>query len=214
MWIMRRMMSTTSKCTVVLSATLLCALMAGCVQEAPPPAQPITTPAVSVTPAPTPEPVEPAATSTIEPAEPAAIVPHVAEPPPAPFYTVGHYDKQQDPAADLAATIVRAKAEHKRIILQIGGDWCVWCGRISDYMQTNERVRQLLDEHFVVMKVTDPGDNAESFLSQYPSVNAYPHFFVLEPDGTFLHSQGTGELEHEKSYDEEVFCQFLNEWAL
>jgi hypothetical protein len=64
------------------------------------------------------------------------------------------------------------------------------------------------------MKVTDPGENAESFLSQYPGVRAYPHLFVLESDGTFLHSQGTGELEQGKSYDEEVFCKFLNDWAL
>ena len=130
------------------------------------------------------------------------------------FYTVGRYDEKQDPAEDLARTIERASAENKRILIQVGGEWCGWCHRMSEYMAANEKVRKLLDEHFVVMMVTYPAENVESFLESYPDVPAYPHLFVLGPDGTFLHSQGTAELEHEKSYNEEVFCKFLNDWVL
>jgi thioredoxin-related protein len=128
------------------------------------------------------------------------------------FYVVGHYDEAGDPVADLKATITRAKAEQKRILLQVGGDWCAWCARISNYMETNEKVRDLLEKNFVVMKVTYPGDHAESFLKAYPEIDAYPHFFVLDGDGTFLHSQGTGELEKEASYDQDVFVNFLSAW--
>jgi hypothetical protein len=130
------------------------------------------------------------------------------------FYSVAAYNENQNPTADLAATIQRATAENKRILIQVGGEWCGWCHRISDYMETNEKVRQLVDDHFIVMKVTYPGAHVESFLEQYPRVEAYPHLFVLEPDGKFLHSQGTAELEFEKSYNEEVFCKFLSDWVL
>lgn len=129
------------------------------------------------------------------------------------FYTVDHYDKSRDPASDLAATIQRATAENKRILLQVGGDWCGWCKLISQYMHDNQVVNNLLMQHFVVMKVTYPGDHAASFLGQFPKCNAYPHFFVLEKDGTFLHSQGTGELEEGKGYNEKVFTEFLNAWV-
>lgn len=128
------------------------------------------------------------------------------------FYTVGHYDKASDPAADLAETLKQAKADEKRVLLQVGGDWCGWCTRISEYMDTNENVHRILDDNFVVMKVTYPGDNAEAFLAQYPKCDAYPHFFVLENDGTFLHSQGTGELEKGKGYDQDIFIDFLESW--
>ena len=37
-------------------------------------------------------------------------------------------------------------------------------------------------------------------------------FFVLDQDGTFLHSQGTAELESGRGYNEEVFLAFLNQW--
>jgi hypothetical protein len=63
------------------------------------------------------------------------------------------------------------------------------------------------------MKVntSDENNNAE-FLSDYPEIPAYPHFFVLDQDGTFLHSQGTGELESGRGYNEESFLAFLNAW--
>ena len=63
------------------------------------------------------------------------------------------------------------------------------------------------------MKVnySDENENAE-FLSQFPPVPAYPHFFVLESDGSFLHSQGTGELEEGGGYNPDVFGDFLERW--
>lgn len=129
------------------------------------------------------------------------------------FYSVGHYDEKQDPAADLAQTIERAKEENKRILLQIGGQWCPWCLRITDFMTSNPEIRPLVDKHFVIMKVTFPGDNADAFLANYPKVEAYPHFFVLDQDGQLLHSQGTGELEEGSGYDAAVFAEFLSKWA-
>ena len=70
-----------------------------------------------------------------------------------------------------------------------------------------------MKNNFLIMKVnfSDENKNAE-FLDQFPAVPAYPHYFVLESDGTFLHSQGTGELEKESSYDEDVFATFLSKW--
>ena len=52
----------------------------------------------------------------------------------------------------------------------------------------------------------------EEVLGQYPTIRGYPHIFVLEKDGTFLHSKNTVELEKGRSYDEEVLLAFLDEW--
>ncbi len=128
------------------------------------------------------------------------------------FYTVAHYDESRDPAVDLADAIKRAESEGKRIILQVGGDWCEWCGLISSYMQANQAVRKLLDQHFLVMKVAYPSDQTESFLAQFPQCSAYPTLLVLERDGTFLHSQATGVLEQGRGYDQDAFARFLSAW--
>ena len=71
----------------------------------------------------------------------------------------------------------------------------------------------MLQEHFLIMKVNYSDDNRNAeFLTKYPKVPGYPHFFVLESDGTFLHSQGTAELEEGKGYNEQIFLAFLNQW--
>lgn len=67
--------------------------------------------------------------------------------------------------------------------------------------------------NFLVMKVNYSDENKnQELLKQFPDVPAYPHYFVLDSDGKFLHSQGTGELEEGKSYDEDVFVAFLKSW--
>lgn len=70
-----------------------------------------------------------------------------------------------------------------------------------------------LSDDFIVLKVNHgDANNNEAFLSKYPEIPGYPHFFLLESDGSFLHSQGTAELEEGRGYDEGVFLAFLKEW--
>lgn len=70
-----------------------------------------------------------------------------------------------------------------------------------------------LKERFLMMKVNYSEKNRnEGFLKAFPKVPAYPHFFVLDSDGTFLHSQGTAELEEGRGYNEQVFLEFLAKW--
>ena len=64
------------------------------------------------------------------------------------------------------------------------------------------------------MKINYSEENKnEKFLSQYPKVDGYPHFFVLDKNGKLLYSQNTGLLEKEKSYDREKFMTFLKKWT-
>lgn len=129
------------------------------------------------------------------------------------FYTVDHYDPKRNAADDLAMTLKRAKQEHKRVLVQVGGDWCGWCKRMSEFIETNEPVRAAVEKNFLIMKVTkDDEQPNEAFLSQYPKINAYPHLFVLESDGTVLHSQDTAPLEEGEGYNEQVYLEFLEKW--
>ena len=129
------------------------------------------------------------------------------------FYTVAEYDEARDPAADLEATVSRAQKEGKRILLEVGGEWCGWCKLLDGYIHDHASVSGKLEAGFLIMKVNwSPGNKNEEFLGQYPSIRGYPHIFVLEKDGTFLHSQNTGDLEEGRSYNEEVLLGFLDDW--
>ncbi len=129
------------------------------------------------------------------------------------FYTVGHYNDDRNPADDLAMTVQRAKAEGKHVLVQVGGDWCGWCKRMSQFIETNKGVRQQVERNFVVMKVTyDQNQKNEPFLSDFPKIKAYPHLFILDGEGHLLHSQDTEELEQDRSYSETAYLTFLDKW--
>ena len=71
-----------------------------------------------------------------------------------------------------------------------------------------------MQKNFVVVKVNYSKENKnEKFLSQYPKIPGYPHLFVLESTGKFLHSQGSGDLESGDHHDHDKVFEFLKKWA-
>lgn len=123
------------------------------------------------------------------------------------------FDPNRNPEADLQVAINYAQSTDKRIILDVGGEWCIWCHRIDAFMESNKEIKDLVDKYFVIVKINYSKENKnEKFLSQYPAVAGYPHFFVLDKNGKLLHSQNTGELEKDKDYDKDKFIAFLNTW--
>lgn len=130
-----------------------------------------------------------------------------------PFASVETFDPQRDPSADLKVAVNYAEANNKRIILDVGGEWCIWCHRLDSFIQSHERIKNLIDQNFVWVKINYSKENKnEKFLSAYPEIPGFPHLLVLEKDGSFLHSQDTGVLEEDKDYSEEKIFTFLNEW--
>lgn len=124
------------------------------------------------------------------------------------------FDPAKDPFKDLEAAVLKVKSENKRILLDVGGEWCIWCHRLDAFIESTEEIKEFLNENYITLKVNfSPENKNEKFLSQYPAIKGYPHMFVLDSDGKFLHSQDTGLLEKEKSYDKEKILGFLKQWA-
>ena len=128
---------------------------------------------------------------------------------------VNIYDPARNPADDLQQAIVLAQKENKRILLELGGDWCIWCKHMDDFYSSHFGILKYRADHYVLVKVNVSEDNSnDGFLSQFPSAAGYPHIYILDSDGTFLHSQDTADLEDgAASYVPEVFMAFLQKWA-
>ena len=149
-----------------------------------------------------------------------AATPAVAKPPvPASaaiddgLYLSRAYSETADPAEDLARAVRAATAANKRILIEVGGDWCVWCHILDAYLNNTPKVRSAYLQSFVVMKVNwSPANKNAAFLDKYPARAGYPHFFILETDGTFLASQDTGKLEKGDSYDRGKMLAFAKAW--
>lgn len=125
------------------------------------------------------------------------------------------FDSKANPKTDLEAAIARAKRENKRIVLDVGGEWCGWCREMDDFLIRHAELNRLREENYVWLKVnfSEENENRE-FLAAYPQIKGYPHLFVLEKDGKFLFSKDTVQLEDGgKSYNLQKFADFLNEYA-
>ena len=128
---------------------------------------------------------------------------------------VNVYDSARDPASDLQQAVLLAQKENKRIMLELGGDWCIWCKHMDEFYLTHAYILKYRAENYVLVKVNVSEENSNAkFLSQFPEAAGYPHLYILESDGNFLHSQNTADLEDgANSYVPQVFMAFLRKWA-
>jgi Thioredoxin-like len=124
------------------------------------------------------------------------------------------YDPKRDPAADLKAAVREAKGSGRRILLEVGGEWCAWCHVLDKLIDSDKEVAARLRDGFVVVKVNWSPENENSrFLGAYPPIYGYPHYFVLESDGTYLRSQPVDAFSKGNGYDRGKLLAFLKQWS-
>jgi thioredoxin-related protein len=124
------------------------------------------------------------------------------------------FDPGRDAAKDIKDATVEAKRTGRRILLDVGGEWCIWCRRLDSLFVANKGLAETVHKEFVVVKVNYSKENKnEAVLSQYPKIPGYPHLFVLDSNGKLLHSQDTSELESGNHHDHDKVMTFLKKWA-
>lgn len=129
------------------------------------------------------------------------------------LYVNNSYDPRANPYRDLERALDRAEAENKRVLIVVGGDWCVWCEILDIYLTRNTDVRTAFEASFVMLKVNwSPVNENTAFLSGFPRSRGYPDFFILESNGAFLRQQDTGLLEREDNYDRARMLAFAQRW--
>jgi len=130
------------------------------------------------------------------------------------YEPVTKYDPKRNAAFDVETAIKEAQRADKRILLEVGGDWCEWCKTLDKFFEDNSELANLRDQFFVTVKINFSEENPnKQLLDRYGKISAYPHLFVLDSEGKLLQSQGTGVLESGKSYDLEKLTAFLKKWA-
>ena len=125
------------------------------------------------------------------------------------------YDPQRDAFKDGAAAIQLASNTNRRILIELGGDWCKWCHVLDAFLDNNPDIKQQLHQTFVMLKVnvSDANNNAD-FLKAFPRPLGYPHMYVSEYDGSVLWSKDTAELLKDGEYSRELFIAFFNRWKI
>lgn len=81
------------------------------------------------------------------------------------------------------ACFSRAEREHKLVLLYGQAKWCHWCHVIEETTYRDERLRVLLDEHFILTRVDI---DARPDLAERYSEWGWPATVVLDPGGNEL----------------------------
>lgn len=131
-----------------------------------------------------------------------------------PAYSQG-YDPKRNPFSDGRAALQLAKDTQRRVLIEVGGDWCKWCHVLDRFLNEHPSLQAQLHETFVLLKVNvdEVNDNAE-FLSAFPRALGYPHMYVTDNEGVILFSQDTAEFLRNGKYSEQHFRLFLKHWSI
>lgn len=124
------------------------------------------------------------------------------------------YSATADPSADIAAALQQASLDHKRVILDFGGDWCGDCQVLDIYFHQSPNV-ELLNKNFLVVHV-DIGhfDKNLDITEKYnvPLKKGVPALAVLDSDGKLLYSQQSAEFGDMRYMYPASVTDFLNKW--
>jgi len=123
-----------------------------------------------------------------------------------------------DPAAvvkdQIRAAQKVAAGENRHLLLMFGANWCPWCHRLHELMQSDAAIKSLLQKKFELIMI-DVGEKANEPLNR-DLMDLYrvkgfglPVLVVLDKEGVLLCIQDTGILEKDKGHDPARVLAFL-----
>ena len=128
------------------------------------------------------------------------------------------YDNTADGDQQIAEALVRANLSHKRILLQFGANWCVWCHRLHDVLDTDPALKKLIRNEFelVLIDVDDVNGQRHNAALEArmgrPTKHGLPVLVVLNHKGIPLTTIMTEPLELGDSYDVKKVFAVLDKW--
>ena len=124
------------------------------------------------------------------------------------------YSAEADPKTDIAAALQQASAEHKRVLLDFGGDWCGDCQVLDIYFHQPPNL-DLLNNNFILVHV-DIGhyDKNLDITDKYgiPLKKGVPALAVLDSSGNIVYSQQAAEFGDMRYMYANSVTDFLNKW--
>lgn len=127
------------------------------------------------------------------------------------------YNATENAEEKIAELVKKAKAENKNIILQAGGNWCIWCLRFNNFVQTTPELKEIVDQNYLYYHLNySPENKNEKVFAKYDNPGAkfgYPVFIVLDQNGKMIHTQDSAVLEEGKGYSKEKVKDFFSKWV-
>jgi thioredoxin-related protein len=126
------------------------------------------------------------------------------------------YHPEENAEQLIDAAVKKAKTAGKHVLLQIGGNWCIWCARFIEFVANDKQLDSAMHANYEVYKLNYSKENYNTGLLtkyNYPQRFGFPVFLILDGNGNLIHSQNSWYLEEGKSYGKEKIMSFFNDWS-
>lgn len=148
---------------------------------------------------------------------PAAPAPHVGiaslselDVPDAPF------DETADANAAVDAALARARKSGKRVLIDLGGNWCADCRILSGLMELPE-LHRFLDAHYEIVSV-DVGRFNRNL--QIPArygittrLEGVPALLVVTPEGKLINGGHVSAIQDARHFTPQALADWLAQWT-
>ncbi|HEY0270868.1 MAG TPA: thioredoxin family protein [Sphingomonas sp.] len=127
------------------------------------------------------------------------------------------YDEAADGLASVQRGRALARARHKRLLIDLGGNWCLDCRILAATMALPE-LRTFLDSHFVIVKV-DIGrfDKNGAVAAHYGIIrrlDGVPAILVVDPKhDTLINAGKYFALSDARSMTPQALADWLAQWT-
>ena len=123
------------------------------------------------------------------------------------------YDPKRNPIDDGNEALVIAKRTGRKVLIEIGGNWCAWCHKLDKFIHSHPKLKKDFFNTFVLLKVNVSEENSnKEFLKVFPPAYGYPHMYVTDHNGKILESKDTADFLENKQYSVTKFYDFINKW--
>lgn len=124
------------------------------------------------------------------------------------------YSDTADAHAEIRSALETAKRDHKRVILDFGGNWCGDCKALDYYFHDPVNASLLADDFVLVDINIGRYDRNQDLADKYrvPLKKGVPALVVLDADGHVLYAQRNGEFEAMRTMQSSSVSDFLTKW--
>ena len=126
------------------------------------------------------------------------------------------YTPGENAERKIAEAIKKAKKEKKHVLIQIGGNWCIWCARFNALVTADKKIDSIMktDYLFYAMNHSEEDPN-KKLLEKYSYTQrfGFPVFLILDGNGKLLHTQTASYLGDGKDgYDRDKVYALFRDW--
>ena len=111
------------------------------------------------------------------------------------------YKPEENAEQKIAEAVKKAKEAGKHVLVQIGGNWCIWCARFNDFVTNDKSIDSLINSNYIVYHLNYSKENKNTeLLAKYgfPQRFGFPVFLILNEKGNCCIHKHPGIWKQEK----------------